>query len=197
MILPQTFYAQETATVAKQLLGCYLVHLEGEQTTLGRIVETEAYLGRHDPASHAFIGKTPRNRVLFGPVGHAYIYFIYGMHYCVNAVTDHEGTGEAVLIRALEPLQGILIMQHRRKIQNLPRLCNGPARLTQSLAITLAHNGLPLFDSPLQIWSPDSLPSFAPIQTTNIIQTTRIGIAKAQDLPLRFYVKGNSHISRK
>ncbi len=105
MILPQAFYAQETITVAKQLLGCYLVHLQGEQTTLGRIVETEAYLGRHDPASHAFIGKTPRNRVLFGPVGHNYVYFIYGLHYCTNAVTGTEGNGEAVLIRALEPLQ--------------------------------------------------------------------------------------------
>lgn len=197
MILPQTFYAQETVIVAKQLLGCYLVHLEGEQTTLGRIVETEAYLGRHDPASHAFIGKTTRNRVLFGPVGHAYVYFIYGMHYCVNAVTNHEGTGEAVLIRALEPLEGIPVMQCRRRTENLTLLCNGPARLTQALAITLIFNGLPLFNGPLQIWSPDSLPSSVPIQPTDIIQTTRIGIAKAQDLPLRFYVKGSNHISRK
>ncbi len=197
MILPQAFYAQETITVAKQLLGCYLVHLQGEQTTLGRIVETEAYLGRHDPASHAFIGKTPRNRVLFGPVGHNYVYFIYGLHYCTNAVTGTEGTGEAVLIRALEPLRGIPIMQHRRNTQNLAHLCNGPARLTQSLAITLDHNGLPLFDSSLQIWSPDSLSSFAPIDSTDIIETTRIGITKAQELPLRFYLKGNAYISRK
>ena len=196
MILPQTFYTQETVAVAKQLLGCYLVHLEGEQTTLGRIVETEAYLGMYDPASHSFIGKTARNSVLFGPIGQAYVYFIYGMHYCVNAVTGSQGTGEAVLIRALEPIQGIPIMQHRRKTQNLTQLCNGPARLTQSLAITLAHNGLPLFDSPLQIWSPDSLPSFSTINPTDIIETTRIGITKAQALPLRFYVKGNNHISR-
>src|SRR5579884_1371863 len=166
MILPQTFYAQETATVAKQLLGCYLAHLQGGQTILGRIVETEAYLGLHDPASHAFIGKTLRNSVLFGPIGHAYVYFIYGMHYCVNAVTGLEGTGEAVLIRALEPIQGIPTMQHRRKTQNLTHLCNGPPRLTQSLAISLAHNGLPLFDSPLQIWSPDSLFFFDATETT-------------------------------
>lgn len=197
MILPQTFYTHETTTVAKQLLGCYLVHLEGEQTTLGRIVETEAYLGMHDPSSHAFIGKTPRNRVLFGPLGHAYIYFIYGLHYCVNVVTGQEGTGEAVLIRALEPLQGISLMQQRRRTENLNLLCNGPARLTQALAITLTFNGHPLFDGPLQIWSPDSLASSAPIRPADIIETTRIGIAKGKDLPLRFYVKGNNHISRK
>ena len=202
MILPQTFYAQETITVAKQLLGCYLVHLEGEQTTLGRIVETEAYLGVQDPASHAFAGKTRRNRVLFGPSGYAYVYFIYGMHYCVNAVTGNEGMGEAVLIRALEPLQGINMMQRRRGTDKVSFLCNGPARLTEALGITLAFDGLPLFDNhlqngPLQIWSTDSLPSIAPIEEADIVQTTRIGIAKAKDLLLRFYVRGNGHISRR
>jgi DNA-3-methyladenine glycosylase len=106
MILPQTFYGHDTITVAKKLLECYLVHLEGEETTLGRIVETEAYLV-NDPAAHAFIGKTNRNSVLFGPVGHAYVYFIYGIHYCVNVVTGQEGAGEAVLIRALEPLGSV------------------------------------------------------------------------------------------
>jgi len=122
MILPQTFYEQDTITVAKRLLGCYLVHLEGEETTLGRIVETEAYLV-HDPAAHSFIGKTKRNSVLFGPVGHAYVYFIYGMHYCFNVVTGREGMGEAVLIRALEPLQGMLVMRKRRRRQKLTLLC--------------------------------------------------------------------------
>src|SRR5947209_12159155 len=109
MILPQTFYAQETVRVAKHLLGCYLVHLEGEATTLGRIVETEAYLV-NDPASHAFIGQTPRNSVMFGPVGHAYVYFIYGMHSCVNTVTGQVGTGEADLIRALVPMEGNVVI---------------------------------------------------------------------------------------
>ncbi len=194
MILPQTFYAQETVTVAKQLLGCYLVHLEGEETTLGRIVETEAYLV-NDPASHSFIGKTPRNSVLFGPVGHAYVYFIYGMHYCVNAVTGQGGSGEAVLIRALEPLQGIAVMQQRRRTQKLHLVCNGPARLTEALAITRAFNGLPLFEGPLQIWSADSLASAPVIDEDDIVQTTRIGIGKAKELPLRFYLKGNRCIS--
>ena len=196
LILPQTFYEHDTITVAKALLECYLVHLEGEKTTLGRIVETEAYLV-NDPAAHAFIGKTNRNSVLFGPVGHAYVYVIYGIHSCVNVVTGQEGAGEAVLIRALEPLRGIAVMQHRRKTEKLTRLCNGPARLTEALAIPLSYNGVSLFDGPLQMWSSDSLSSSAPIGDADIVQTTRIGIAKARELPLRFYLKGNGYISRK
>lgn len=195
MILPQTFYEQDTISVAKKLLGCYLVHLEGEETTLGRIVETEAYLV-NDPAAHSFIGKTKRNAVLFGPVGHAYVYFIYGMHYCVNVVTGREGVGEAVLIRALEPLRGIALMRQRRGTEKLTLLCNGPARLAEALAITLAFNGSPLFDGPLQIWSADSISTSPTIENADIVQTTRIGIVKARDMPLRFYLKGNRYISR-
>src|SRR5215469_8084845 len=189
MILPQTFYEHDTITVAKALLECYLVHLEGEKTTLGRIVETEAYLV-NDPAAHTFSGKTNRNSVLFGPVGHAYVYVIYGIHSCVNVVTGQEGTGEAVLIRALEPLRGMAVMQHRRKTEKLKLLCSGPARLTQALAIPLALNGSSLVDGPLQIWSADSLPSSPLSGNVEIVQTTRIGIRKARELPLRFYLKG-------
>ncbi len=196
MILPQAFYAQETPFVAKQLLGCFLVHFQGEETTLGRIVETEAYLW-NDPASHAFIGKTKRNSVMFGPVGHAYVYLIYGMHYCVNATTGREGKGEAVLIRALEPLQGIPVMQKRRHAEKLALLCNGPAKLAQALAISLSLNGVPLFDGHLQIWSADSLPDVPFIKTPDIVETTRIGIRKAQELPLRFYLKGSGYVSQK
>lgn len=196
MILPQAFYAQETTLVAKQLLGCLLVHCEGEETTIGRIVETEAYLW-NDPASHSFAGKTRRNSVMFGPVGHAYIYFTYGMHHCVNAVTGTEGRGEAVLIRALEPLQGISIMRKRRETDNILSLCSGPAKLTEALALTLSLNGVPLFEGPLQIWSPDSLPSVPHVDISDIVETTRIGITKARELPLRFYLKGNRFISKK
>ena len=196
MTLPQTFYEQDTITVAKRLLGCFLVHLEGEETTLGRIVETEAYL-LNDPAAHSFSGKTKRNSVLFGPVGHAYVYFIYGRHFCLNVVTGQEGMGEAVLIRALEPLQGMAVMQKRRRVHKLTRLCNGPARLAEALAITLSSNGMPLFEGPLQLWSSESLASSAPNDNAEIVQTTRICIAKARDLPLRFYLKGNSYLSRK
>jgi DNA-3-methyladenine glycosylase len=195
MILPETFYKQDTITVAKKLLGCYLLHLGGEETTLGRIVETEAYLV-HDPAAHSFVGKTKRNSVLFGPVGHAYVYFIYGMHYCFNVVTGQEGMGEAVLVRSLEPLRGIAVMQQRRRTEKLTLLCNGPARLAEALAITLAFNGTSLFDGPLQMWSADSLPTSSMIENADIVQTTRIGIAKARELPLRFYLKGNRWISR-
>ncbi len=196
MILPRTFYTQETIEVARDLLGCYLVHLEGPETTLGRIVETEAYL-RNDAAAHSFIGKTARNRILFGPAGHAYIYFIYGMHYCVNVVTGEEGTGEAVLFRALEPMQGIPVMEQRRNTENFRLLCNGPAKLAEALGIDLAFNGLPLFSGPLQIWSRDSFASAPGAGDEDIVQTTRIGITKSTDLPLRFYLRGNRHISRK
>ena len=115
----------------------------------------------------------------------------------MNVVTGQEGTGEAVLIRALEPLRGIAVMQHRRETEKLTLLCNGPARLTEALAIPLALNGSSLFDGPLQIWSADSFPSSPMIGNVDSVQTTRIGISKARDLPLRFYLKGNSYISRK
>ncbi len=194
MLLPQAFYTQETPLVARKLLGCFLVHLQEEETTLGQIVETEAYLW-NDPASHAFAGKTQRNSVMFGPVGHAYIYFIYGMHYCINAVSGIEGKGEAVLIRALEPLQGIPVMQKRRQTEKLPLLCNGPAKLAQALALAMPLNGVPLFEGSLQIWSADSLSSAPSIENPDIVETTRIGISKAKELPLRFYLKGSSYVS--
>ncbi len=195
MILPRSFYEQETITVARQLLGCHLVHLEAEGiTSCGRIVETEAYLV-NDSAAHSFIGKTKRNSVVFGPVGHAYVYFVYGMHYCVNVVTGEEGSGEAVLIRALEPLKGIPLMKKRRKTGDIRQLCSGPAKLTQALGITLAMNGAPLFEGPLQIQSPGRSPSQT--DQSDIVQTTRIGIVKSRELPLRFYIEGNRFISRK
>ncbi len=196
MILPQAFYKEETVAVAKKLLGCYLVHAEFEETTIGRIVETEAYV-LNDPACHAFRGKTKRNSVLFGPAGHAYIYLIYGMYYCINAVTGHEGTGQAVLIRALEPVDGISLMQERRGVKELKLLCSGPGKLTQAMAIDISFSGLPLFASPIQIWSQESLSGYKIIEDDEIVQTTRIGISQAKDALLRFYLKGSIYISRK
>lgn len=196
MILPQAFYEQDTIAVAKKLLGCYLVHIEDEGTAIGMIVETEAYIS-NDPACHAFRGKTKRNSVLFGPAGHAYVYLIYGMYYCFNAVTEQVGTGQAVLIRALEPVKGIELMRERRGTNELKILCNGPGKLTQALAINISFNGLPLFSGPIQIWSSESLPGSEAIGADDIIQTTRIGISQAKDDLLRFYLKDNMYISRK
>ena len=125
------------------------------------------------------------------------MYFIYGMHYCVNVVTGREGAGEAVLIRALEPLRGIALMQQRRGTEKVTLLCNGPAKLTEALGITVAFNGSSFFHGSLQMWSADSLPSSPMIGNADIVQTTRIGITKAKELPLRFYLKGNRYISRR
>jgi len=196
MILPPTFYAQDTTSVARQLLGCYLVHLEEENTTSGRIVETEAYL-TGDPASHAFGGKTKRSSVMFGPAGYAYVYLSYGLHVCLNVVTGQVGQGEAVLIRALEPRQGLATMRERRGTAKESLLCSGPARLTQALGVPLSLNGHPLFEGSFQLWSADSFPLLPPTETADIIQTTRIGLSKAIDLPLRFYLKNNPHVSRR
>ena len=196
MILPAAFYAQDTTAVARELLGCYLVHLEGERTTSGRIVETEAYL-TGDPASHAFRGRTRRSSVMFGPAGYAYVYLSYGLHVCLNVVTGQVGQGEAVLFRALEPLEGMATMRERRQTTKESLLCTGPARLTEALGVPLALNGYPLFEGPFQIWSADSFPLLPPTETADIIQTTRIGLSKAADLPLRFYLKNNPHVSRR
>jgi DNA-3-methyladenine glycosylase len=196
MILPMDFYERPTIDVAQDLLGCCLVHEEGDMTTAGKIVETEAYLSG-DPAAHSFIGKTKRNAVLFGPVGHAYVYLIYGMHYCVNAVTGEEGSGEAVLIRALEPLQGIPIMKRRRGTESPGRLCSGPGKLTAAMGITRKCNGESFVDSPLRIRSRDSVPGHDPVRDTEIVRTTRVGIVKAAEQPLRFYLKDSPFISRK
>ncbi|PWT76188.1 MAG: DNA-3-methyladenine glycosylase [Chloroflexi bacterium] len=195
MILPEAFFSQDTVAVARALLGCYLVHLEGEQTTLGRIVETEAYL-TGDPASHAFRGRTRRAAVMFGPPGYAYVYLIYGLHTCLNVVTGPEGRGEAILFRAVEPMQGVATMQARRRTSRTTLLCSGPARLTQAFAITLALNGHPLFHGNYQLWSADSFPAIPPLEASAIVQTTRIGVSKAADLPLRFLVKNSPFVSR-
>jgi DNA-3-methyladenine glycosylase len=196
MILPRSFYEQDTISAAQDLLGCFIVHQEEEGTTMGRIVEDEAYV-ENDRAAHSYRGMTDRNRVLFGPPGRAYVFFIYGLHCCVNAVTGTEGKGEAVLIRALEPVGGISLMQARRKTDTLVALCSGPGKLTEALHVTMEHNGLSLTDSPLQIWSADSVPDYHPPSGDQIVQTTRVGISKATDLPLRFYIRGSRFISRK
>ena len=192
-VVAQKFFSGTTVEVAQALLGTCLVHDSSDGIVAGRIVETEAYLCQDDAACHAARGKTARNAVMFGPPGYAYVYFVYGMHYCFNVVTAKEGIGEAVLIRALEPLEGLPIMEQRRKTTVLKNLCNGPGKLVQALGITREHNGFALTKKPLTLHPRDS---FGGSEAIEIEVSKRIGITVAADLPLRFSVKGNPFVSR-
>ncbi len=175
--------------VAPRLLGCWLMREVNEQKLVGKIVETEAY-DQADAASHSYRGQTPRTAVMFGPAGHAYIYFTYGMHYCMNIVCAPEGYGSAVLIRALEPLEGQELMSHNRHGQTGEDLCNGPAKLCQALAVNKSMNGHDFTQPPLELIIKPPLPE------DQIVQTTRIGITRDTDRPWRFYLKDNPFISR-
>jgi len=190
--LDQSFYQQATLQVAQALLGAYLVHETAEGITTGRIVETEAYLSG-DPACHAYRRQTPRNGVMFGQAGHAYVYQIYGLHHCVNVVTAPAGIGEAVLIRALEPVEGIDLMRQRRGMDKSTDLCKGPGRLVQALGITKAMNGVSLVTGDLYILPPSAYPAFD--QPFEMVTTTRIGITQGIDLPYRFYIADNRFVS--
>ena len=191
MILPPEFYRDDTVTLARKLLGTCLVHRTRQGRIAGRIVETEAYL-RDDPACHAARGKTERNAAMFGPPGAAYVYLIYGMYHCFNVVTAPAGVGEAVLIRALEPLEGIELMQRRRGTENLHELCNGPGKLCDALDLTPKMNGVKLTRGALTLTDLPDKPG-----PDEIVATPRIGISVAVDLPLRFYIKGNHFASRR
>lgn len=189
-VLPTGFYRRDTALVAAELLGKILVHHTPEGLTAGAIVETEAYI-QGDPVCHAYRGATPRNRAMFGPPGRAYIYFTYGMHHCFNVVTACEGVGEAVLIRALEPLEGIDLMRKRRGRPGLGELCAGPARLVEAMGIEPRLYGHDLTQPPLFILRGDQVPE------EDVVVTTRVGIKLAADLPLRFYIRNSRFVSKK
>jgi DNA-3-methyladenine glycosylase len=184
--LERDFYARSVHDVARDLIGCVVRHGE----TAGRIVETESY-HMDEPASHAYAGLTERTRPLFGPPGHAYVYFSYGVHSLLNAVCDEEATGAAVLIRALEPVDGVDEMRARRGLQREIDLCSGPGKLTQALDIGLSLNGSSLVDGPIVVLARD--PS-AP--EPRVVVGERIGITKAADLPWRFCDADSPHVSR-
>lgn len=187
-MLPKDFFAgKKVEELANALLGCELVHETEEGTTAGIIVETESY-HQTDEASHSFRGKTKRTEVMFGPPGHAYIYFTYGMHYCFNIVAEEEGIGAGVLIRALEPTQGIELMKKRRNQENIHNLCNGPAKLVQAMGITKADYGKSLYEGSLYITE-------SKLKDFKIEFGPRVGISKAQQKPWRFWIADNPFVS--
>jgi DNA-3-methyladenine glycosylase len=191
MILPKKFYERPTIRVARELLGQMLVHETPEGVVAGRIVETEAYLPKNDPGCHAARGKTPRNEVMFGPAGHAYVYFCYGNHFMFNVVTEKEGVPAAVLIRAIEPLSGSSLMAERRKNFEIHQvgLTNGPGKLVQALGIHRDHNRSSLLKKPLYVEKA--------ARKGRIGVTTRIGLTEGAELPLRFYLMNNPYVSVK
>jgi DNA-3-methyladenine glycosylase len=187
--LPRTFYLRPAPAVARDLLGCVLVARRGRTVTAGRIVETEAYLGPEDGASHAAF--RPGSHALFyGPGGHAYVFSAYGMHACLNAITEPEGRPGCVLIRAIEPTLGLAAMARRRGVSaGSPRMASGPGNLTQALRITLADNGADLTAGRLTIEPPDAPREF------DVATGPRIGITRSRDLPLRFWIAGHRSVS--
>jgi DNA-3-methyladenine glycosylase len=179
--LAPAFYDRDPAIVARALLGAVLRSSAGGVVTSGTITETEAYLGPHDPACHAVAGRTRRTWHLFGPPGTAYVYFIYGLHWCVNAVTREDGFGSAVLIRAIAPMEGIDAMRARRPRSRTDRtLCDGPGKLCAALGITGAHDGSSLQRGEV------TLHAGVPVKDAEVAVTPRIGISKAREWPLRF-----------
>lgn len=181
--LRRPFFARDVHAVAHDLIGATML-FDGVG---GRIVEVEAY-HHTDPAAHSFNGQTPRNAVMFGPPGHVYVYRSYGIHWCVNFVCEQEGSASAVLIRALEPSEGIAAMRRRRGIQAERLLCSGPGRLCEALGITGAHNGLAIDKPPFALWP----------RRDDVAVTTgpRIGITKAVDLPWRYGLEGSRFLSK-
>lgn len=180
---------QPAESVAPRLLGSELLREVDGQIMRGRIVEVEAY-DQTDAASHSYRGQTPRTKVMFGPAGFLYVYFTYGMHYCCNVVTGHIGEGSAVLIRAIEPLAGEDSMTSNRHGRRGVELTNGPAKTCQALAINKDLNEHDLRQPPLQLITRPALPQ------TQIVQTTRVGITQAKDVPWRFYIADNPYVSR-
>jgi DNA-3-methyladenine glycosylase len=194
--LDRAFFARNPRRVARELLGKVLVREPGKLRLTGRVVEVEAYLGESDPAAHAAAGNTARTSILFGPPGYAYVYFIYGNHYCLNVSCEPAGKAGSVLFRALEPLAGIEAMARARKValqgpRDLVRLTSGPGRLAEAFGITRPRdNGCDLTSDSSGLWIGDD-----GFRARNIQVTPRIGISKAADRPLRYILAGNVFVS--
>jgi DNA-3-methyladenine glycosylase len=181
--LDRAFFARDVNEVAPELIGASLF-VKGVG---GIIVEVEAY-HHADPAAHSYRGRTERNAVMFGPPGHVYVYRSYGMHWCMNLVCEAEGSASAVLIRAIEPTEGLALMRGRRGMKDPRLLCAGPGRLCEALAVTIKHNGLPIDVAPVELR--------APVSPAPIVTGPRIGITKAADLPWRYGLKGSRFVSK-
>ncbi|MBX7150632.1 DNA-3-methyladenine glycosylase [bacterium] len=188
-LLPRSFYHRPTLEVAPDLLGKIFVRRHRGIITSGRIVEVEAYTNTNDPASHAFRGRTKRNAIMFGEPGYAYVYFIYGMYYCVNVVTERDGVAGACLIRALEPVSGVDIMEKRRRAEHHYDLSNGPGKLCLALHIDRELNGADLLGNDLHIVD-DGFTGF------KIRRSPRIGIRVGTDKRYRFFIHNNPYVSK-
>jgi DNA-3-methyladenine glycosylase len=191
--LPRSFYLRPTLTVARDLLGKYLVRRVRNRLLVGKIVEVEGYLGENDPASHAYRGKTKRNEVMFMEGGHLYVYFTYGMHFCCNVVTEEEGKGRAVLLRAVEPLEGIEVMRKNRSFdarrKDYWNLTNGPAKLCEAFGIRREMNGIDLTGEELFLMDGET------VERSAIGTSSRIGIKDGKEKNWRFFVKGSPFVS--
>ncbi|MFB6265791.1 MAG: DNA-3-methyladenine glycosylase [Candidatus Nanohaloarchaea archaeon] len=183
----QDFFSRNPGTVAKKLLGRELVH-ETLQELRGRIVETEAYRGPSDPASHASTGKTDRNQPMFGRPGTAYVYVSYGIHNMLNVVTGEEGEPSAVLVRAVEPVEGVERMRENRGVEEEQALCSGPGKLTDAFEVSMEHNRTDLTEGGLRIEEGE--------EAEEVVKDTRIGVSGGEGLELRFYVEGCRFVSR-
>lgn len=194
--MPREFYDRDPRKVSRELLGKVLVRKETKQLWTARIIELEAYLGKGDPASHSFAGRTQRNAVLFGPPGYAYVYFIYGNHYCLNVSCLPEGVAGGILFRAVEPLSGIEAMARLRKVsinspRDLRKLTSGPGRLAEAFGITRERdNGKDLTSLSSDLFIADD-----GYRVRRILTTPRIGITKAAERPLRYILAGNEFVS--
>jgi len=190
--LPVAFFRRPAEVVAADLIGKVVVSRVGGRMAAGRIVETEAYLGYDDPASHGYLHRrNARNVALFGPPGIWYVYLSYGMHWCANLVCQRAGLASAVLLRALEPVKGLDVMRRRRGPLPDRQLCSGPGRLCQALGIRRGLDGIAMSDGPVVVLRGEALPP------SSIAATPRIGITKAADWPLRFHLSGSLWTSRK